>query len=114
VADGQGSGAAWGSVIAGIASVATLPVAVYLTRFSDSYDLLHAGFAIPIAVAFALGALALARRARRRTSISLRAGSGGGVATAGRVLGIVGLCMAASALVALGVFELLEYVGSRD
>jgi hypothetical protein len=36
------------------------------------------------------------------------------VATAGRVLGIVGLCMAASALVALGVYGLLEYVGSRD
>jgi hypothetical protein len=30
------------------------------------------------------------------------------------VLGIVGLCMVASALVALGVYWLLEYVGSRD
>ncbi len=37
-----------------------------------------------------------------------------GVATAGRVLGIVGLCIAAAALVALGVYGLLEYVGSRD
>ena len=42
------------------------------------------------------------------------AGGGGGVAVAGRVLGIVGLCMAASALVALGVYALLQYVGSRD
>ena len=114
MADRQGSGAAWGSVIAGLASVASLPVAVYLTRFSDSYDLLHAGFAIPVAVAFALVALALARRARRRSSMSLRAAEGGGVVTAGHVLGVIGLCMAASALLALGVFELLEYVGSRD
>ena len=114
MAGGQGSGAAWGSVIAGLASVATLPFAVYLTRFSDSYDLLHAGFAIPVAVAFALVALALARRARRRTSISLSAERSQRVTTAGRVLGIIGLCLAASALVALGVFELLEYVGSRD
>ena len=37
-----------------------------------------------------------------------------GVATAGRVLGVIGLCMAASALVALGVYGLLEYVGSRE
>jgi len=36
------------------------------------------------------------------------------VTTAGRILGVVGLCMAASALVALGVYGLLEYVGSRD
>jgi hypothetical protein len=100
--------------VAGLASVATLPVAVYATRFSDSYDLLHSGFAIPVTVACAVVALALARRARLRTAVSLAAESGRCVATAGRVLGIVGLCMAASALVALGVYGLLEYVGSRD
>jgi hypothetical protein len=32
----------------------------------------------------------------------------------GRVLGVVGLCLAASGLVALGVYGLLEYVGSRE
>lgn len=107
------SGAAWGSLVAGIASCVTLPVAIYATRFSDSYDLLHAGFAIPVAAGLALVALALARRARIRTQVSL-SGGGGGVATAGRVLGVIGLCLAASALVALGVYGLLEYVGSRD
>jgi hypothetical protein len=30
------------------------------------------------------------------------------------VLGIVGLCMAAAAVVSLVVYGLLEYVGSRD
>jgi hypothetical protein len=109
----QGSGAAWGSLVAGVASCATLPVAIYATRFSDSYELLHAGFTIPVAAGLGLGALALARRARVRARVSL-SGGGGGVATAGRVLGIVGLCLAASALVALGVYGLLEYVGSRD
>lgn len=107
------SGAAWGSLVAGLASCATLPLAVYATRFSDSYDLLHAGFAIPVVIAFALVALSLARRARTRTRVSLSS-SGGGVATAGRVLGVIGLCMAASALVALAVYGLLEYVGSRE
>jgi hypothetical protein len=92
--------------------VATIPLAVYLTRFSDSYELLHAGFSIPLAVAFGVGAIALARGERRRSSVRL-AGTGK-VVVAGRVLGIVGLCMAASALVALGVYGLLEYVGSRD
>jgi hypothetical protein len=109
-----GSRAAWGSLLAGSASIATLPVAVYLTRFSGSYDLLHAGFAIPVAAALGVVALLLARRAQVRTSLSLSdAGPGSRTATAGRVLGIVGLCMAASALVALGVYGLLQYVGSR-
>jgi hypothetical protein len=106
--------AGWGSVLVGLASVATIPVAVYATRFSASYDLLHAGFAIPVAVALAIFALALARRARLHTSVSLAEDGNRSLATAGRVLGIMGLCMAAAALVSLGVFQLLEYVGTRD
>ena len=31
-------------------STATMPVAILATRYSESYDLLHAGFAIPVAV----------------------------------------------------------------
>lgn len=110
----QGGGGAWGSLVAGLASCATLPLAVYATRFSDSYDLLHAGFTIPITVALAFVALALARRARLTARMSLSGSDGSGIATAGRVLGVIGLCMAASALVALAVYGLLEYVGSRE
>jgi ABC-type Fe3+ transport system permease subunit len=100
--------------VAGLASVATLPVAIYLTRFSDSYELLHAGFAIPLGAALAFVALALARRARRQRSVRLGRASLERPATAGRVLGIVGLCLAAAAVVALAVYGLLEYAGSRD
>jgi len=108
------SGAAWGSVAAGLASCATLPIAIYGTRFSDSYELLHAGLAIPVAAAFGLVALVLARRAQVRERVMLSGSGGGRAATAGRVLGTIGLCLAASGLVALGVFGLLEYVGSRE
>ena len=107
------SHAAWGSLLTGFASVLVLPVAVYASRLSDSFDLIHAGFLIPLVVALGVAALVLARRARRRTAVSLAGGSDA-LATAGRILGIVGLCIAASALVALGVYGLLEYVGSRD
>ena len=107
------SGTAWASLLTGLASVVMLPLAVYLTRFSDTYDLLHAGFAIPIAAGLAIAALVLSQRARLRASLTLSARTPG-AASAGRVLGIVGLCMAAAALVALGVYGLLEYVGSRD
>jgi hypothetical protein len=109
------SGVAWGSVLAGLASSLTLPLAVYLTRFSDSYELLHAGFAIPIGAALGFVAVALARSARRRSAMSLGgAGEKRALATSGHVLGVVGLCLAASALIALGVYGLLEYVGSRE
>jgi hypothetical protein len=102
-------------VLAGLGSVLSLPVAVYLTRFSDSYELLHAGLAIPLGAALGLLALGLARRARRRSAVSLTAAqSDERVVRLGRVLGVVGLCLAASGLVALGVYGLLEYVGSRE
>lgn len=100
-------------MLAGLASVATLPLAIYLTRFSDSYDLLHAGFAIPLALALGLVALGLARRARRSRRLSLTGGEDRRVLAA-RVLGVVGVCLALAALVALGVYGLLEYVGSRE
>jgi hypothetical protein len=64
----------------------------------------------------ALGVLAvtLARRAERQASVRVTVTRSPGAARAGRILGILGLCMAAAALVALGVYGLLEYVGSRD
>ena len=93
----------------------TLPVAVYLTRFSEGYELLHAGFSIPIAAALGLLAIVLARRTRRRSSISLVAAQDAGrLVTLGWVLGVLGLCIAAAGLVALGVYGLLEYVGTRE
>jgi hypothetical protein len=109
-----GNGGGLGALLAGIASVATLPVAIYLTRFSESYDLVHAGFAIPLAAALGVAAIALARRSRRWAALSLTGGGHDRMALAARVLGILGLCMALAAVVALGVYGLLEYVGSRD
>ena len=109
----RGKGAGWGSAVAGALSVATLPVAIYLTRFSDEYELLHAAVAIPVAALFGIVALALAKRARRLDSLALF-GRPGRPAQVGRVLGMIGLCLVASAIVALGVYWLLEYVGSRE
>ena len=108
------NGAAWGSVVAGVGSIATMPLAVYLTRFSGSYELLDAAFAIPVGAALGVAAIVLARSARRRTALSLGRIGGGGVARAGRILGIVGICIALAALVSVAVYGLLEYAGTRD
>ncbi len=111
---GRAIGAAWGSVAAGAASIATMPLAVYLTRFSGTYELLDAAFAIPLGAGLGIVAIALARSTRRRSAVSLGRMGGGGVARAGRVLGIVGVCIALAALVSVAVYGLLEYAGTRD
>jgi hypothetical protein len=99
-----------------VASVATLPVAVYLTRFSDAYELLHAGFAIPVGAALGLVSITLGGRARRRSALSLGRGRPGGdrISRVGRVLGFVGICLALAGVVSLAVYGLLEYAGTRD
>ena len=106
-------GSASGAFLAGLASAATLPLAVYLTRFSESYELLHAGFAIPLALVLGLLAVRAAGRQRRRELISLSPRGPDRVTTSARVLGSLGICMALAGIVALGVYALLEYAGTR-
>jgi hypothetical protein len=111
----RGNGAAWASLVAGVASVLTIPVAVYVTRFVESYELLDAAYAIPVGAALGVVALAFARRARREGALRLqREGTRQGVVRAGRVLGIVGICIALAGVVSLAVYGLLEYAGTRD
>ena len=104
---------AWGALVSGAASTATLPVAIYATRFSDSYDLLHAAFAIPVGAALGFLALHLARRARRLGALALGRPSGERAARVGRALALLGLGLAAAGLVSVAVYGLLEYAGTR-
>lgn len=98
--------AAWSAVL-GLLSALTMPAAIVATRYSGSYDLLHAGFAIPLAAALGIAAVVLARRARAYEQATL--GRAGGVkrGRVGRLLGILGICMAASATIAVAVYEVL-------
>jgi len=110
----KGNGAAWASLVVGLAAVATMPLAIYLTRLLAAYELGDAAFAIPVAAALGVVAIVLSRSARRRSALSLGRVGGGGVARAGRVLGIAGVCIALAALVSVAVYGLLEYAGTRD
>jgi hypothetical protein len=94
-----GSKAVW-AVVLGVLSVATMPVAVGLTRFSSSYELLHAGFAI-----------LRARRSRARDDATLGRAGGRRAARIGRLLGILGICIASSSLIAVAVYGVLVYLG---
>jgi hypothetical protein len=111
--DAAGNGRAVAAVVAGLLSTATMPVAILATRYSESYDLLHAGWAIPIGVVLGIVALRLARGAIRRDDVTLGRAGGRGAARLGRALGVLGLALAATCLVALGVYGLLTYLGER-
>jgi hypothetical protein len=108
-----GNGAGWAALLAGVASIATMPVAIYVTRFVGSYELLDAAYAIPVGALLGVTALALTRRAQRRGVLRL-SHSGSGLVTSARVLGTLGLCVAGTAVISLAVYGILEYWGSRD
>jgi len=96
-------------VLVGVLSLATLPAAVVVARESDELTLVEAGVvAVPVAALLALVAVWLARRARRRADRTLDRVGGRGTARAGKLLGGLGLYLATTAALALGVYALLS------
>jgi len=97
-------------VFLGVLATLTMPVAIVATRYSDSYDLLHAGFAIPIAAALGIASVVMAHHARELDRVTVAGSGGTKTVGVGRFLGILGICMAASATIAVAVYELLVSV----
>jgi hypothetical protein len=97
-------------VLVGLLSVATMPAAIAATRRLEDYDLIHAGFAIPIGMALGVAAVALARRARLRIERTLGRTGGRRVAGFGRFLGVLGFCLAVTAAISVGTYALLTLV----
>jgi hypothetical protein len=97
------------ALLAGLLAVAALPVAIALAQVSPRVKLTQAAAGAPVAALLGGVALLLARRARRRAERTLGRAGGEGVARAGRVLGVLGLCLAASAAIAIGFYGLLVH-----
>jgi hypothetical protein len=96
----------------GVLSIAVLPVAIAATRWSDTYELLHAAYAIPFAAILGALAVALASRARSRLAPTLGHAKGTRTARLGRVLGLIGFLLAVTAAGSVGVYALLSAVGA--
>jgi CHASE2 domain-containing sensor protein len=102
------------ALLLGVAGLLTLPVAVEVTRRSDRLALLDAGFAIPIAFLLSLVALIMARRAKQNLRWFRLDEGGTVVASAAAIIGLVGLCLALTAALSVGFYELvLVYQRSR-
>lgn len=108
-----GNGRAIAALLVGLLAAATMPLAVIATRYSGSYELLHAGFAIPVAVVLGGVAIGLARGALRHDDMRLGRAGGRAAARIGRGLGVLGIALAATCAVALAVYGILTYLGER-
>jgi hypothetical protein len=95
------------AVLLGAVGVAAVPAAVALSRQTAGVQLLDAVWAIPVAAACGVAALLFARGAGGRVRRTLERAGGLGRARAGRLLGVAGICVALSASIAVGFYELL-------
>jgi hypothetical protein len=91
-----------------------MPIAIVATRWSTSYELVQAAFAIPVAVALGLVALSLASGRSGIAELDPTRRGGARVARLGRVLAAVGLGLAASATISIAVYGILTYLGNRS
>ena len=101
--------AAAAALFAGLLAVAALPAAIALAEVSSRVKLTQAAAGAPVAAILGLVALLLARRAHSRSERTLGRAGGEGATRAGRVLGVLGLCLAASGAIAIGFYWLLVH-----
>jgi hypothetical protein len=105
---------AWVALVLALLGLAVLPAAVEVSRRSTRVGLLDAGYAIPLAFLLGLVALIMARRARANLRwLRLREG-GTAVASTAIIISLVTLCLAVTAALSIGFYELvLVYQHSR-
>lgn len=95
------------ALLAAVCGVLAVPVAVLLSRQTGKVHLLDAVWSIPVGMALSLVALLFARGARGRIRWTLEQAGGAGRVRATRWLAVAGICLALSASIAVGFYELL-------
>jgi hypothetical protein len=95
------------ALLAALCGVLVVPAAVLLSRQTGKIHLLDAVWAIPIGMALSVGALLVARGAHGRIRRTLERAGGAGRLRATRWLAVAGICVALSAAIAVGFYELL-------
>ena len=98
---------AWAAALLGLVALAAVPAAVVASRRSSAFTLLDAAWAIPVAFAFGVAALLFARGASGTITRRLERARGRRLIRAGKILAVAGICVALSASISVGVYELL-------
>jgi steroid 5-alpha reductase family enzyme len=95
------------ALLLGLVAVLAVPGGVALARQTAGVGLIDAAWAIPVAAVCGLAALLFVRGARGRMRWTLERAGGSGRIRLGRILGVAGICVALSAGIAVGFYELL-------
>lgn len=95
------------ATLLGVVAVATVPVAIYLTRRLPGAALFDAVWSIPFGFAAGVAALLFARGARGTIARTLERSGGSARIRLGRILAIAGICIALSASISVAVYEVL-------
>ena len=90
-----------------------MPVAIVATRYSSSYDLRARRVRDPRRDSPWRAHRRSRAGALRHDDLRLEQAGGRGTARIGRALGVLGIALGATALVAVGVYGLLTYLGER-
>jgi hypothetical protein len=102
------NGPARASVLVGLLGSAVLPAAVAYAELEERFELVEAAYAAPVAFVLGVVAIWLARGGRRRFERTIGRVGGAGVASVGRWLGILAVCLSLAAGIAVGFSELLK------
>jgi hypothetical protein len=104
----------WLALVLAVLGLLVLPAAVEVSRRSTRISLLDAGYAVPLAFLLGLVALIMARRARDNLRWYRLKEGGTGVATVAVIVAAVTVCLAVTAALSIGFYELvLVYQHSR-
>jgi hypothetical protein len=98
---------AWLAFLFGVVAAGVIPAAVELTRKIPGAVLLDAVWSIPVAAVAAAASLLFVRGANGAIARSLERVGGSLWIRLGRVLAVAGICLALSASIAVGLYELL-------
>lgn len=95
------------AVLLGIAAVLAVPAGIGIARLSPTIRLVDAAWAIPVGGALGVLGLVMARSARARSDWTLGRAGGAWRAKAARRLAVLAICLAITASISVGTYELL-------
>ncbi len=95
------------AVLIGLAGVLVIPGAIAAAKQLRSIQLVDASWAVPVAALFGLLAVGLSNLAKARIQWTLGRAGGEGRARAARALGFLAVCIAVTAAISVGFYELL-------
>jgi hypothetical protein len=94
--------------VCGVLSLAAVPAGIVLARETRLVTLVNSAGSVAVALLLGLSAIVLSRRARERVQITLGRAGGEATARVGRVLGVLGILVGATAALAIGFYGLLS------